>query len=168
MSDHVEIYLIRHGVAAERGDAYPDDTKRPLTQPGIARLRKSADALSALGVDIDQIITSPLVRARQTAEVFAHILQSKPAIASSKALSPGGRYTDVIDELSRHARRSRIALVGHEPDLGVLAARLIGAKSPLEFKKGAVCRIDFEALPPARAGHLRWFVTPRMLRQRKK
>ena len=60
---------------------------------------------------------------------------------------------------------SRIALVGHEPNLGELAARLIGARAPLEFKKGAVCRIDFEVLPPKGVGHLQWFLQPRMLRK---
>ena len=66
-----ELYLIRHGVAAERGEEYPDDSKRPLTSEGIARLRRRRKALEALGVGFDQILTSPLVRTRQTADVFA-------------------------------------------------------------------------------------------------
>ena len=62
-------------------------------------------------------------------------------------------------------RKGRIALVGHEPNIGELAARLTGARTPLEFKKGAICRIDFEVFPPKGTGHLRWFVPPRMLRE---
>ena len=80
------------------------------------------------------------------------------------ALAPGGGHAAVVDELARHARRDRIALVGHEPDMGELAARLIGARKPLDFKKGAICRIDVQALPPTGPGTLRWFVPPRMLR----
>jgi hypothetical protein len=61
----LELYIFRHGIAAERGDEYPDDSKRPLTGQGITRLRKEAKALDALGVGFDQIVTSPLVRTRQ-------------------------------------------------------------------------------------------------------
>ena len=164
MDEQYELYLIRHGVAAERGDAWPDDNKRPLTSRGIARLKKEVKGLVALEVSLDQILTSPLVRARQTAEVIAEALPSKPPLANSRALMPGGRYNDLIDELSKYSRRRRIALVGHEPDLGAIAARLLGARGTVEFKKGAVCRIDFEALPPARPGHLVWLAPPKLLR----
>jgi phosphohistidine phosphatase len=161
----LELYLIRHGVAAERGDDYPDDSKRPLTNAGISRLRKEAKALEALGVGFDHIITSPLVRTKQTADVFAETMKSKPSVSQSDALAPAGTSAAVIQELTKHMRKGRIAVVGHEPNIGELAARLIGARTPMEFKKGAICRIDFEVFPPKGAGQLRWFVTPRMLRE---
>ncbi|MBW8895006.1 MAG: phosphohistidine phosphatase SixA [Acidobacteria bacterium] len=161
----LELYLIRHGVAAERGEEYPDDSKRPLTSGGISRLRKEAKALEELGVGFDHIITSPLTRTRQTADVFAESLKSKPSVSQSDALAPAGTSAAVIQELAKHMRKGRIALVGHEPNIGELAARLIGARLPLEFKKGGICRIDFEVFPPKGVGQLRWFVTPRMLRE---
>ena len=161
----LELYLIRHGEAAERGKDYPDDSKRPLTSQGIARLRKQAKALDALGIGFDQIITSPLTRTKQTAEVFAETLKSKPAVSSSDSLAPAGTPASVIQELGKHMRVARIALVGHEPNIGELAARLIGARVPFEFKKGAICRIDFEVFPPKGVGQLRWFLTPRMMRK---
>ena len=71
----LELYLIRHGVAAERSDEYPDDSKRPLTSGGISRLRKEAKALDEMEIGFDHIITSPLARARQTADVFAELLK---------------------------------------------------------------------------------------------
>ena len=160
----LELYLIRHGIAAERGEEYPDDSKRPLTTGGITRLRKEAKALDAIGVAFDHIITSPLVRTRQTADVFAETLKSKPSVSSSDALAPAGTPSAVIQDLTKHARKQRVALVGHEPNIGELAARLIGARLPMEFKKGAICRIDFETLPPKGLGQLRWFITPKMLR----
>ena len=70
----------------------------------------------------------------------------------------------MLADLEKQSRRSRIALVGHEPGIGELAARLAGSRHPLEFKKGAVCRIDVDALPPAGPGTLRWFLTPRIMR----
>ncbi len=161
----LELYLIRHGVAAERGPEYPDDSKRPLTGSGLSKLRKAAKALNALDVGFDLIITSPLVRTKQTADVFADVLNAKPQVMSSDALAPAGTPAAVMQELTRHARKARIALVGHEPNLGELAARLIGARSPIEFKKGGICRIDFDMLPPKGLGQLQWFLTPRVLRK---
>jgi phosphohistidine phosphatase len=161
----LELYLIRHGVAAERGEEFPDDSKRPLTSDGIARLRKEAKALDELGVQFDQVLTSPLVRARQTADVFAETMKSKPPIAIIDALTPAGSPAAVIQDLGKYMRKASIALVGHEPNMGELAAFLIGAKMPLPFKKGAICRIDFTVFPPKGKGALCWFVTPRMLRK---
>jgi phosphohistidine phosphatase len=161
----LELYLIRHGIAAQRGDEYPDDSKRPLTSQGSNRLRKEAKALDDLGVIFDQIITSPLVRTRQTADILSETMKSKPPVATSDSLAPAGTPAGVIQDLAKFAKKgSRIALVGHEPNIGELAARLIGARAALEFKKGAVCRLDFEVLPPKGFGHLCWFVPPRMLR----
>jgi len=160
----LELYLVRHGIAENRGEHWPDDSKRPLTSGGVAKLRKAAKGLVALDVTFDQIISSPLVRTRQTADVLAEVLKGKPPVATSDALAPAGTPAAVIQEIGRHARKARLALVGHEPNLGELAAQLIGAKAPLEFKKGGICRIDFDVLPPKGVGALRWFATPKMLR----
>ena len=160
----LEVYLIRHGVAHERGKDWPDDSKRPLTPEGITRLRKAARGLNAIGVGFDQIVTSPLVRTRQTADVFSEELKSKPPIVTSDALAPAGSSASVIQEIAKHVRKARVAFVGHEPNLGELAALLIGSRVPLEFKKGGIARIDFDMLPPKGAGMLRWFLTPKMLR----
>ena len=159
------LYLIRHGLAAERGKDYPDDSKRPLTNAGINALRKEAAALVAMDVAFDLIISSPLVRAKQTADVIAQGLAGIPAVILSDALSPAGSQSSLFQELGKHMRKASIALVGHEPNMGELAARLLGAKGGIEFKKGAVCRIDCEVVPPKGLGTLRWLATPRMLRK---
>jgi phosphohistidine phosphatase len=161
----LELYLIRHGIAAERGEEWPDDSKRPLTSQGIAKLKKEARGLVALDVSFEQIVSSPLVRTRQTADVIADALKNKPPISTSDALAPAGTPAAVIEEIAKHVRKARVALVGHEPNLGELAAQLIRSRAPLEFKKGGICRIDFDVLPPKGAGALRWFLTPRMLRK---
>ncbi|SRR5712692_6802430 len=159
-----EIYLIRHGLAEERGDAWPDDAKRPLTEEGILRMRKSVRGLARLGVSCDVVVTSPLVRARQTAEIVAAGLSPRPSLVNAESLSPDGTFAAVIADLEKHTRKTRIALVGHEPSIGELAARLIGSRHAIEFKKGAVCRIDLEALPPSGPGDLRWLLTPKIMR----
>lgn len=161
----LELYLVRHGLAEERGENYPDDSKRPLTPEGIARLRKEAKALDNLDVTFEQILSSPLVRAKQTAEVIAEVMKSKPPVAFSDSLTPAGTPAAVIQELGGHMKKASIALVGHEPNIGELAAHLIGSKVALPFKKGAICRLDFSVFPPKGKGQLIWFVTPRMLRK---
>jgi len=163
-----ELYLIRHGIAEERGDAWPDDTKRPLSDDGADRLRKSVRGLDRLDVWIDLVLTSPLVRARQTAEIVASGFDPRPSIVTVDSLAPEGTYATLVADLEKHARKTRIALVGHEPGIGELAARLIGSRHSFEFKKGAVCRIDIEAVPPAGPGDLRWMVTPKILASIKK
>jgi phosphohistidine phosphatase len=163
-----ELYVIRHGLAEERGDAYPDDAKRPLTDEGISRMRKAARGLARIGVTLDIVLTSPLVRARQTAEAVAAGLDPRPSIVNVDSLAPDGSYAAVIADLEKHSRKTRIALVGHEPTIGELAARLIGSRHAIEFKKGAVCCIDLETVPPAGPGALRWLLTPKILRALKK
>ena len=160
-----ELYLIRHGIAEERGPEWPDDSKRPLTGEGVTALKQEAKALAALGTAFDLIVSSPLTRAQQTAKVFADYLPGKPAVELSDALTPAGTPAEVMQEIARYASKGRLALVGHEPNIGELAAVLIGARSPIEFKKGAVCRIDFDGLPPKSIGMLRWFVPPRILKR---
>ena len=163
-----ELYFIRHGVAEERGDAWPDDAKRPLTDEGMSRIRKAARGLARIGVTIEVVLTSPLVRARQTAEQLAAGLDPRPSMVNVDSLAPDGSYAAVIADLEKHGRKCRIALVGHEPMIGELAARFIGSRHPIEFRKGAVCRIDLEDLPPAGPGELRWYLTPKILRALKK
>lgn len=159
-----ELYIIRHGPAEERGDSWPDDAKRPLSESGGRRTRRAARGLRLLGVTIDVVLTSPLVRARQTAEIVASVFDERPPVVVIDSMAPGGAIPAILGDLEKQTRRARIALVGHEPGIGELAARLLGSPNPLEFKKAAVCRIDVNRLPPSGPGALRWFVTARMLR----
>jgi phosphohistidine phosphatase len=168
VDDVYQLYLIRHGIAEDRGDAWTDDSKRPLTEEGMSRLRKSARSLARIGVSFDVVLTSPLVRTQQTAEIVASAFSPKPPIVNVEALAPDGSPTAVIAELEKHSKRTRIAIVGHEPAIGELASRLAGLRTDMEFKKGAVARIDVDMLPPKGPGVLRWFIPPKFLRNIRK
>jgi phosphohistidine phosphatase len=159
-----ELYLIRHSIAEERGEAWPDDTRRPLTARGRASMRKVTRGLMRLGIAFDAILTSPLARARQTAEIVADQYDKRPPIVTIDSLSPSGSFQSVLADLERQATHTHLALVGHEPGMGELAARLAGLGHPLPFKKGAVCRIDVASIPSIGPGVLRWFATPKILR----
>ena len=163
-----ELYLVRHGLAEERSDKWPDDGKRPLTADGMARMKKSARGLDRAGVTFDVILSSPLVRARQTAEILSAEMDGHPPVVNCETLAPGGAFAALVTDLEKHAKKTRIALVGHEPAMGELAARLMGSRRAIEFKKGAIARIDVEQFPPSGAGDLRWLVTSKFLRAIKK
>ncbi len=148
-----QLYLIRHGVAEDRGEAWPDDAKRPLTAMGVERLRKSIRGVARLGVSLDVILTSPLVRTRQTSDIVASVFDPRPPIVVVDSLAPGGSYPSVLAEIEKQSRRSKMALVGHEPehrrDGGAAGGScVIGSSS----RRARVCRIDMEPLAPQARG----------------
>ena len=161
----LELYLVRHAIAAERGPEWPDDDVRPLTDRGIARFENAVAGLAKLKLAVDEVLTSPLVRARQTAELLASGLEDGPSVQVLGALAPGHEPAPVVDAVLRVARGRRIALVGHEPGLGELAAFLLGTRRDIAFKKGGVCRIDLDAGVARSSGALVWFLTPKILRR---
>lgn len=158
------LYLVRHAIAEERGSKYPDDTKRPVSARGRKRMTSAARGFATVAPGVELILTSPLVRAVQTAEILSREL-SDATLGLCPPLAPDHRPEDVAAGLARVSARGAIALVGHEPGLGELAAWLIGASSPLPFKKGGIARIDTKRLPPAEDGTLVWMATPKMLRR---
>jgi phosphohistidine phosphatase len=160
-----ELYLVRHAIAAERGDDWPDDTKRPLTNQGVSRFREVVKGLVWFDVALDEIYSSPLVRARQTADLLAAGLSDSPPVRTLDELAPGHEPARLCAELAKRVKRRRVALVGHEPDLGELAAALLGAKRALAFRKGGICRIDVDRLGPSASGSLIWFLPPKVLRK---
>lgn len=163
----IEVYLVRHGVAGERGPAFPDDRLRPLTDEGVTRFRHVVRGLAAMDVALDVVLTSPLVRARQTAELLVAGLPGRPRLDTLEALAPGGRLPLILEAILQHSRQRQhhLALVGHEPDLGELAARLLGTRGRVQFKKGSVCCIELEGRLAAGPGTLLWHCPPRVLRR---
>jgi phosphohistidine phosphatase len=159
------LYLVRHAIAAERGPEWPDDDLRPLTERGIARFTKAVDGFAQLGSKVGEVWTSPLVRARQTADLLAAGLSYRPQVRQLAVLTPGHPPARIMDELVRATRERRIAIVGHEPGLGEFAAFLVGTPRAIPFKKGGICRIDVEGSGGRWSGTLAWFASPRLLRR---
>jgi phosphohistidine phosphatase len=159
------LYLIRHAIAYERGPKWPDDTKRPLTHAGIAKMRRAAKGIVAAGVKIDVVLSSPLVRARQTADIVAGAYKRPPKIVEAKELAPDQSAEAVAKLLASHRQAGVLALVGHEPDLGQLTAWLIGASRPISFKKGGAARIELHEPAVRGSGQLVWLVTPSLMRK---
>ena len=163
-----ELYILRHGIAVTRGSAgFSDDSKRPLTPEGKQKMRAIGEGLVKMGIDLDWIVTSPLVRAVETAEIVAESLGPNIPMDFCDALSPGGSAEALISFLAKHRNRKRVLLVGHEPDLSEMAARLVGAgrHANFAFKKGGGCLITFNEFPPKSPGCLVWWLTARLLRK---
>jgi phosphohistidine phosphatase len=159
------LLIVRHAIAEDRGPAWPNDDERPLTKKGEVRMREIALRLMAIGETADAIMTSPLKRAIDTARILTRTWKPLSDMVTIDALAPGHTPAETIAAVAAEANRDRIALVGHEPHLGELAAWLIGAKQLLPFKKGGVARIDFESLSRPREGQLIWLATPKLLRE---
>jgi len=163
-----EFYVMRHGVAVTRDSAgFPDDSKRPLTPEGKQKMRKITAGLKRAGFDVDWIVTSPLVRAVETAEIVAEGLGRGVPLDFCDALAPGGSAEALIAFLAKHPTRKRVLVVGHEPDLSELCSRLLGAgrHGNFAFKKGGCCLITFDVFPPKSPGRLVWWLTPRLMRK---
>ena len=161
----IRLYLVRHGIAidAEEWKGAPDGT-RPLTDKGRRRFRKAARAFGKHERRLDLILTSPLVRAVQTAEILAGELKHGE-VAVLEELASGGVAALLAAVAARAQAGRSIALVGHEPQLSaVLAtlARLTPEKAEdLDFRKGAIVRLDVSGLPDPETALLRWWVKPR-------
>jgi phosphohistidine phosphatase len=162
----MELLIVRHAIAFERDRRrWRDDGARPLSPVGIRRARKAAAGLKKFSKVPDCLLTSPLIRAMQTAEILTEVA-GWPQAVETPELSPGEPPPALMSLLAVNGGRV-VALVGHQPDLGyLLAACLLGEGGPLpiELTKNAVVCVSFDGSPGAGGGVLEWSATPRMLR----
>lgn len=162
----MNLYIIRHAIAVDRGTPeYADDSQRPLTDKGKKKMRQIAKGLHTLGVDFDLILSSPYVRARETAEILAEVIKTKTDIAFSENLIPMGDPDFLIAEMNEKYSANSIALVGHEPHLSALISLLVSDNASLDMtlKKGGVCRLSADDLHHTRKTTLEWLLTPGIL-----
>ena len=132
-------------------------------------MRRAARGLRRLGVSFDAVLTSSFVRARQTAEIVAESLGLEDRLEEISELTPESSVDQLISGLIRFQDKKHLLLVGHNPLLGHAASFLIAGKKEIrleiELKKGGLCRIEIDGLPPDTQGTLHWFLTPKQLRQ---
>jgi phosphohistidine phosphatase len=162
----MDLLIVRHAIAFDRDrHRWSEDAARPLSPAGIRRARKAAAGLKNLTTRPQRLLTSPLVRAKQTARILTDVA-GWPAAEEMPELSPGEPALAVLEALAND--RSRLtAVVGHQPGLGhLLAACLLGGGGslPIEMKKNAAACVSFNGRPRAGTAALKWLATPRMLR----
>jgi phosphohistidine phosphatase len=161
----MDLYLVRHAIAE---DASPSgrDADRALTAEGKAKMRRGAQGLRALGVRLDLILTSPYRRAAETAEILAAAL-GDVEVRPLPELAAGAQVPELLAALRPFRHLEALALVGHQPDLGILASEVAtGSPSlhPLAFKKGGIACFTISAPRSGFRGELVWFMTPKQLR----
>lgn len=163
----MRLYLVRHGQAMEglRG-GITRDSERPLTDEGKEEMKVIAKALTKLNLKPDLILSSPLVRARQTAEYIAEAFSLPVKLTDS--LAPAVSASQLYKSIAKHTAESganEVFLVGHEPDMGMLLGTLIwaGPEFQMPFKKAGIARIDVSDMPPSGPGTLKWYVTPKII-----
>jgi phosphohistidine phosphatase len=157
----MQVYLLRHGIAEDRQPGKSDEERR-LTQKGVRKLKDILGQAKDYGVEPSLILSSPLVRARQTAEVAVSELHYKEAIVETVALKPESRPEAVWDELRVHRDESEVMLVGHEPLFSELYAYLLNSPALcVNVRKGSIGRIEVDASSPRARGILRWMLVPR-------
>jgi phosphohistidine phosphatase len=176
----IRVYLVRHGIAAPASwgdtvarlgtplDGVPDnvpDDSRPLTAKGRKRFRRAARAFARIGERIDRLFTSPLVRAVQTAEILARVLK-RDEVDVLEELRPGVPIAKVLAAVAKLVKDGEaVALVGHDPQMSLLVVALAqlaqGDGERVTFRKGAIVRIDVDALPPSKS-EPRWHLKPRV------
>lgn len=154
----MKLYFQRHGLA-DWPDWNRPDAERPLTAEGRERLKVQAKTLARLGVAVDVLLSSPLVRARETAELLAERLQTQVTVDS--ALSPGFNAVRLHQLLTRYPDAGAVLLVGHEPDFSTCISALIGGGQVI-LKKGGLARVDLDSTEPL-GGQLVWLLAPKLL-----
>jgi len=157
------VYFVRHASAGRKLTNPKKEERRPLDEEGILQARYVGRLLANLDVQVDQIVTSPLKRALQTASLLANELAFENPIQKDDALRPDGEFEQFQEMLSRYRKYEAIAVVGHNPNLTECLSKTISGPAGaahIEFKKGAVAKVDLNG----RNGMLQWLVTPRIAR----
>lgn len=165
----MKILLVRHAKAEDKtifARSGRPDAERPLTKHGKKEMRRVAKGLKSEVPRLDRLVSSPLLRARQTADIL-HDRYGSPAITEHEGLAPGGNFTSLLRWIRRQKSARVIALVGHEPDLSRLLCWFLdgGKNSFVRMKKPSAALLEFASLPQPGGGILLWHLKPSQLEQ---
>jgi phosphohistidine phosphatase len=155
-------YLLRHGIAADPAEWRGSDFERPLTDEGRKRMAREAKAIADLSLELDVIITSPLVRAKQTAEYVADALKMSKHLVEDVRVGLGFSVARLESILEDHRDATAVMFVGHEPSMSEVTSDLIGG-ARIQFKKGSIACIELSNESSSLAGELVWLASPKVL-----
>lgn len=163
----MKLYIVRHAIAVPHGAPGINDDDRPLTEEGIKKMRQAAAGLYALGWIPNVMLSSPLIRARQTADILVDFLGKKAKLKIVPSLAPSGSRQELYREINAYDKKWDLMIVGHQPSLGEIAGEICW-NSPekfIEFKKGGACAIELESSQDVLKGYLISLLTPTILRK---
>lgn len=162
----MNLYIVRHAIAVQRGTpGYEDDSQRPLTDTGRKKMKKIVKGLCDFGIELDAIVTSPYVRARDTATILAKEFEMKDKVALSDSLIPPGNFENLINEIREKYDVANLALVGHEPMLSSLISWLTTGNTAMKvtLKKGGLALLSTDNLYEEGRATLQWLLTPSLM-----
>jgi phosphohistidine phosphatase len=153
----MKLYVIRHAIAIERGGGIADED-RYLTARGRESFRLNAKAFAKKGIIPDCIVTSPLVRCVQTADILVEALAFSGELKVARDLAPGFDLQGLYRVISSCAGAQKIAIIGHEPDLGILVESLLKLEGAFSLKKGMIVALDLDPQQKNMPGRLNWIM----------
>lgn len=162
----MNLYIVRHAIAVESGTpGYEDDSQRPLTDAGRKKMKKIATGLRQLEVELDAILSSPFVRARDTAKILASEFKSKDRLFFSENLIPESNFETLVQEIREKYDVDNLALVGHEPMLSSLVGWLTTGNTGmnLTMKKGGIAYLVTDTLFEDHRATLMWLLPPSLM-----
>jgi phosphohistidine phosphatase len=155
----VILYFLRHGKAGQGDPSDPTDDARELTDGGVAELEAAAPFWRRLNLRPDVVLSSPLPRARQTADLLVAGVGLRRSPIDDERLRPGANWSDMARALADHREARRVMFVGHEPDLSEAVCLLTGARA-VRMRKGGLACVEFPGIPEPGAGELAWLLDP--------
>ncbi len=165
MTTSIDLYFLRHGIAFDHGTKGFSEDERPLTEEGKEKMQRAAEGMKRLELSFDVLMSSPLVRAKQTAEMVRKVLHPKKELEIQEGLLPGKSLQEFLKMLQTRKEESFL-LVGHEPTMSQWIHELLGggASSSVEMKKGALCQLRVELKLPRWDSELIFLAPPKVLR----
>jgi phosphohistidine phosphatase len=163
----VDLYILRHGEAGQRMSVASRDADRSLTVSGKKEVEDIARALDELDLGLDHILTSPLNRAKETAEIVSRILKLDGKLEESQELKPESARLELYRKLEKLKQDATVLLVGHEPYLSTMIGEITtgSPSSRIVLKKGGLARVHINSFAPKVSGELRWLLTPKLLKK---
>ena len=161
----MDLLILRHGEAGKRSPL-PGDFKRTITAEGRQEIAELSNGLKSLEVKLDYVLTSPLLRAKNTSEIVAKSLKYKGKIDELDSLKPEGNKLEFYSILSKLKRDSVVLVVGHEPYLSEMISQAISQSDcRINLKKAGLARMRVLSILPNLKGDLRWLLTPKLLKK---
>lgn len=163
----MRLFIVRHAIAVPHGTPGVAEDDRYLTEAGIEKMKEAAAGLLEIGAVPELVLSSPLVRARQTADILLDVFGKKIRSTLTPHLAPGGSREELYQQIRKHQELGSLMLVGHQPSLGEIAGEIAwgSCEHYVELKKGGTCAIDLDQLNPVPRGVLRYLLTPAILRR---
>ncbi len=163
----MNLFILRHGEAGTRTANPVEDNGRALTDKGKKEMRQVAKALGTMKLDIELIVTSPLKRARETAEIVASEFELEEKLELWDELKPEADSQILMDRLRKLKEDSNVLIVGHEPALSTLISLLVSGRktSSISLKKAGVAKVSIDYFTPKFSGELKWLMTPKQMKR---